>query len=105
MTSSSATPGEGFHVVPADVTDAGRFVQLTAEELIRGVKSLDAEVTSLLTTWKGNSADQYRHGWEEVHAGAHDVLEALKSMAELLGVSATMYTDMDQGNSGDFCSL
>lgn len=101
----SNTPGDGFHVVPTEVTDAGKFVQMTAEELYNGVKSLDAEVNSLLNSWKGNSANHYRHGWDEVRDGAHDVLEALKTMAELLGVSATIYTDVDQSSAGDFLSL
>ncbi|MGW4535390.1 WXG100 family type VII secretion target [Nocardia sp. NPDC004340] len=105
MTSMPDTAGDGFHVVADTVTDAGKFVQLTAEELFHEVKSLDAEVNHLLTTWKGNSANHYRHGWEEVRAGAHEVFEALRTMAELLGVSAAVYTDADQGNAGDFLSL
>lgn len=105
MASESGTSNGVFEVVPAEVTDAGRFVQLTAEELINEVKSLDTDVTNLLTTWKGNSADHYRLGWEEVRGGATDVLEALQTMAELLGVSAAVYADMDQGNADSFGAL
>lgn len=105
MASNSGTSGDGFQVVPTDVTDAGKFVQLTAEELINEAKSLDTDVTNLLTTWKGNSANHYRHGWDEVRTGATEVLEALQTMAELLGVSATTYADVDQGNAGGFGSL
>lgn len=105
MASETGVPGGEFQVVPAEVTDAGRFVQLTAEELINGIRVLDTGVTNLLTTWKGNAADQYSLGWEEARAGAVDVLEALQLIAELLGISGTDYANMDEGNAGTFGPL
>ncbi|MGX1810193.1 WXG100 family type VII secretion target [Nocardia sp. NPDC055321] len=101
---ADASGGE-FQVVPSEVTDAGRYLQLTAEELITGVRSLDTDVTALLTTWKGSSADHYRHGWDEVREGATEILEALAAMADLLGVSATTYTDVDEANAGSLLNL
>lgn len=105
MAAETGVPGGEFQVVPAEVTDAGRYVQLTAEELINGIRTLDSEVAGLLTTWKGGSANQYGLGWEEVRAGAKDVLQALQSMAELLGVAGADYTNVDEGNAGNFTSL
>jgi hypothetical protein len=52
MTDSQA-PTTTFAVVPAEVTDAGRFVQQTAEALVNGIRSADAEVQGLMSTWKG----------------------------------------------------
>ncbi|MFI6867605.1 WXG100 family type VII secretion target [Nocardia sp. NPDC050406] len=105
MVSETGVPGGEFQVVPAEVTDAGKYVQLTAEELINGVRSLDTDVADLLTRWTGSSADHYRLGWEEARAGAVQVLAALQTMAELLGVAGTDYANMDAGNADDFCSL
>ncbi|MGW4768934.1 WXG100 family type VII secretion target [Nocardia sp. NPDC004278] len=68
-----AQPNSGngtFDVVPAEVTDAGRYVQLTAEELVNGVRSLDVEITRLLDNWTGSSATAYRAGWDETRQGA-----------------------------------
>ncbi|MET8778083.1 WXG100 family type VII secretion target [Nocardia sp. NPDC050713] len=104
MTQSSS--GESpFDVVPADVTDAGRYVQLTAEELINGVRSLDADITRLLETWSGTSASVYRAGWDEARQGAETVLESLGKLAELLGVVATTHTDLDSGRAANISSL
>ena len=94
-----------FDVVPAEVTDAGAFVQLTAAELVSEVKLLDSDIATLLTTWRGNSANQYQQGWEEVRTGATDVLRALQAMADLLGVSASTYAGVDQGNAEGFGPL
>ncbi|MEG8182582.1 WXG100 family type VII secretion target [Nocardia terpenica] len=86
-------------VVPAEVADAGRFVQETAENLIRGIHSADADVQGLMDTWKGQAADAYIGGWEETRTAALEVLDALSAMAELLGVSAARFTETDQGNA------
>lgn len=72
-------------VVPAAVSDTGRFVQDTANSLRGGVQSADTEVTALMATWKGNAADAYSAGWEETKAGALEVLDALATMAERSG--------------------
>jgi WXG100 family type VII secretion target len=90
-----------FVVVPAAVSDTGRFVQDTASALRSGVRSADTEIASLLTTWKGGAADTYAAGWEETKAGALEVLDALATMADLLGVTATGFTDLDQRRAAD----
>ncbi|MFD7846102.1 WXG100 family type VII secretion target [Nocardia sp. NPDC059764] len=105
VTSESENSTEIFQVVPAEVTDAGQFMQMTAEELISGMRSLDNEVADLLKTWRGRSATDYSNGWTEVHKGAAEVLQALKDMAELLGVTGIVFADMDQGNASGFGSL
>lgn len=103
-----AGPGESaseLEVVPEHVADAGRFVQLTADELVNGLRSLDTDVAGLLESWKGTSANTYRAGWAETKQGAVEVLEALATIAELLGVNSQTFTDQDQSNSSGFGSL
>ncbi len=90
-----------FEVVPAAVTDTGEFVQQTAVSLRAGVRSADTEIASLLATWKGNAADAYSAGWEETKRGALEVLNALETMAGLLGVVATGYADLDEKRATD----
>ncbi|SUE30002.1 WXG100 family type VII secretion target [Nocardia farcinica] len=85
MTQSSSWDGS-FDVVPSEVTDAGEYVRLTAQELVTGIRALDHEINRLLGTWSGNSATSFRSGWEETRQGAEIVLESLEMLAELLRV-------------------
>ncbi|MBF6124811.1 WXG100 family type VII secretion target [Nocardia brasiliensis] len=94
-----------FAVVPAEVTDAGRFVQLTAESLVNGLRSVGTDVEVLLGSWKGTSADAYRSGWAETKHGADTVLEALSAMAEMLGVTSQVLQDHDQARAQQTSSL
>lgn len=100
---SSAT--SGFDVVPAEVTDAGRYVQLTAAELIEGVRSLDVDIARLLENWNGVSATAYRAAWDNTRQGAQTVLDALESLAELLGVVGTTHADLDAARAAEQSSL
>ena len=96
---------ESFEVVPEHVSDAGRYVQAVAQELVTGVRSADGEVAALMSTWTGGAATAYLAGWEETRQGAIQTLEALADMAELLGVVSETRTAADQSNAGQFGSL
>lgn len=93
-----------FTVVPEHVRDAGQFVQQTAHALISGVRSADAEVQGLMATWKGGAADAYLTGWEEARRAAVDVLEALQTMADLLGVVVESFEGVERGNTAALAS-
>lgn len=92
-------------MVPDEVVDAGRFVQLTADELVQALNSLDTDINGLLASWKGVSADVYRAGWQETRQGVVTVLEALAKIAELLGVNSRTFTEQDRGNADGYGSL
>lgn len=98
-------PAAAFSVVPADVQDAGKYVQMTAEALVSGIRSGDSEINGLMSTWRGAAADSYAEGWEEAKKGALEVLDALKAMAELLGVVAVSYADVDDRSATGMGSL
>ncbi|MET7770012.1 WXG100 family type VII secretion target [Nocardia sp. NPDC005366] len=98
--------GDGtFDVVPSEVADAGRYLQLTAQELIDGVRTLDIEIGALLEGWTGVSATAYRAGWEETRQGAQTVLDALTTLAELMGVTADTHTRLDADRAAGTSSL
>lgn len=103
--SDPANNSDELQVVPAEVTDAGTFVQLTADELINGLNSLDRDINALLDTWKGNAADDYAAGWEETRQGVVTVLDALTKIAELLGVNSRTFATQDTSNAEGFGSL
>ncbi|MEV6559083.1 WXG100 family type VII secretion target [Nocardia sp. NPDC051756] len=84
-----------FALVPEEVTDAGRYLQQVAETLVNGLTSLDTDVTTMLSNWRGTSADSFSAGWTETKQGADTILEALADMAELLGVTSKTLEDLD----------
>lgn len=94
-----------FTAVPTEVQDAGKFVQLTAEALVNGIRSADSEVVGLMSTWKGAAADAYLTGWDEAKTGALEVLDALAVMAELLGVVAVSYASVDDRTASGLAAL
>ncbi len=99
MAEGSSTTGSPFAIVPEHVSDAGQYVQRTAQTLVNGVRSADADVQGLMSSWKGTAATAYSTGWEETRDGALQVLEALNTMAELLGVVGVEYTGTDTANA------
>ncbi|MFF0546023.1 WXG100 family type VII secretion target [Nocardia thailandica] len=96
MTTTPSSPSNDFALVPEEVTDAGRYVQQVADSLINGLTSLDADITTLLSNWRGTSADSFSAGWAETKRGADTILNALAEMAELLGVTSRTLDDQDR---------
>jgi WXG100 family type VII secretion target len=96
--SDTPTP---FALVPTAVQDTGTFVRDAATSLRNGVRSADTEVQNLMTSWKGAAADAYYAGWEETKKGALEVLDALATMADLLGVTAVSFADLDRRRAAD----
>ncbi|PXX66902.1 type VII secretion system (Wss) protein ESAT-6 [Nocardia tenerifensis] len=75
-----------FALVPDSVTDAGRYVQQTAQALIDGLRRGSVEVDGLMSSRHGTAATAYAGAWDETHRAALAVFEALADMADLLGV-------------------
>ena len=80
----SADASPAIQVVPDHVLDAGKYVQLTADNLVKALRDLDldTDLDAVLEVWKGHSAGAYRAGWDETKQGAVGVLEALATIAE-----------------------
>lgn len=49
--------------------------------------------------WTGSAADGFAHGWEQWHAGATEVLDALRSMGHLLGNTGRDYDRTDDSSA------
>ncbi|MEU2092497.1 WXG100 family type VII secretion target [Nocardia beijingensis] len=101
----AAIGATNFAVVPDEVSDAGRYVQQTAANLISGLRSASAEVDGLMSSWRGGAATAYAGAWDETHRAALDVFEALADMAELLGVVVDRTAATDTASAGTFGSL
>ncbi|MEV0436372.1 WXG100 family type VII secretion target [Nocardia sp. NPDC050413] len=105
MAGENDMPGTVFAMVPAEVTDAGVYIQQVAESLINGLGTLDREVSTALDNWSGAAADAFGDGWTETKKGAADVLNALATMGELLGVVSKAVVNQDVSNSSALSSL
>lgn len=92
-------------VVPTEVSDAGKFVQMVSETLVTGLHSLDADVGRVLESWEGGRAESYRAGWDETKQGAMKVLASLATMAEMLGVTSATFVATDVENAQQTISL
>ncbi|WP_280338712.1 WXG100 family type VII secretion target [Nocardia neocaledoniensis] len=105
MAGENETPGAAFAMVPDDVTDAGVYIQQVAESLINGLGTLDREVSTALDSWTGAAAEAFGDGWTETKKGAADVLNALTTMGELLGIASKAVASQDISNSETFSAL
>ncbi|MFE3541471.1 WXG100 family type VII secretion target [Nocardia sp. NPDC059177] len=105
MTGENDTSGTVFAIVPAEVTDAGVYIQQIAESLINGLGTLDREVSTVLDNWSGAAAEAFEDGWTETKKGAADVLNALTTMGELLGIASKAVVGQDISNSDTLSSL
>ncbi len=52
--------------------------------------------------WSGGAAATYREGWAEWKTGANDLLEALETMAALLGQSRVSYEHVEDFSRSDY---
>lgn len=91
--------------MPGEVTDAGVYIQQIAESLINALGTLDREVFTVLDNWSGAAAEAFEDGWTETKKGAADVLNALTTMGELLGIASKAVVGQDISNSGTLSSL
>ncbi|MGS2809920.1 WXG100 family type VII secretion target [Nocardia sp. MW-W600-9] len=105
MTSQPDATSTDFALVPDEVTDAGRYLQQVAESLVSGLTSLDTDIVTLLSNWRGISADSFSAGWTETKQGADTVLDALAAMAELLGVTSAALDGQDRALAGETSAL
>jgi WXG100 family type VII secretion target len=72
----------------------------------QALDSVAHEVGALLTSdWTGDAADEFATGWTETHDGGTQLMQALTSLAEKLGVTAATYRSTDTGNASGISSL
>ncbi|WP_067807281.1 WXG100 family type VII secretion target [Nocardia beijingensis] len=102
---TESQPATTFAVVPEHVSDAGRYVQQTAANLISGLRTAGAEVDGLMSSWRGGAATAYTGAWDETHRAALELFEALADMAELLGVVVDRTAATDTASAGTYSSL
>lgn len=90
----------GFDASPAELQAAGAFLDQIAEEVRGQAATLRGEVDGLLSDgWSGQAARGFARGWQEWERGAADVLAALSTMADLLGLTGRNYAGAEQAST------
>ena len=103
---SSSAAAQSVSVVPDDVAAIGRYVYGAAESLRSALSSVDREVDALVSgTWTGSAATTFGQGWHECQDGGGKIIDALTSMAEKLGITATNFRAQDARTSNAISSL
>ena len=98
--------GQNLSVVPDDVQTIGQYVYKIADTMKQALDSAACEVDTLLTSdWTGDAADEFSTGWTETRDGGTQLMQALTSLAEKLGVTAANYRSTDTGNASGISSL
>jgi WXG100 family type VII secretion target len=81
---------------PAVLSATCQSLSGAAEHLLGRLKSLDGNVTSMLSGWQGTSGGSYGDAWKLWHRGADEVEQALAIMAELLGQAGKAFASREQ---------
>lgn len=88
-----------------EVKALGRLAFQIAEECKSGYASLTADARQTIDGWKGNNASTFGAAWDEFHAGADQVWDALFELAEKLGITAETLRTTDQSQGSRISSL
>jgi WXG100 family type VII secretion target len=93
-------------VVPEDVAAIGRYVYGAAENLRSALNTANREVDALTSgSWAGTAATTFGQGWHECQEGGNQIIDALTTMAEKLGITATNFHAQDTRTSNAISSL
>lgn len=94
------SPSQDLSVVPDDVRDVGRYAFNLAENLRTALDSAGREVNGLLSGgWRGPAATGFAGSWTETHDGGRQVIDALTTLADKLGVTAATYRKTDDSRA------
>ncbi len=104
MTGSGGNPD--LTVVPDDVTALGKYAYDLAETLRTALADAGRNVTSLTDNgWSSSAATSFAGGWTECQDGGNTIIDALKTMAASLGVTADTYRAQDNQFASRVSSL
>ncbi|MEV4236937.1 WXG100 family type VII secretion target [Nocardia sp. NPDC049737] len=106
MSASGGLSNQNLSVVPDDMQPIGQYVYNIADTMKQALDSAAREVETLLTSdWTGDAADEFSTGWTETRDGGTQLMQALTSLAEKLGITAANYKNTDTGNASGISSL
>lgn len=90
---------------PAVLTASCQALSAAADQLRGQLKSLDGDVSSMLSRWRGASGGSYSSAWSQWQQGADDVERGLAAMARLLGGAGAAFAQQDQAGKAELDGL
>lgn len=104
MTDSGGTPG--LSVVPAEVSDLGKYAYDLADILRSALRSAGTEVDATTRAdWRSTASASFAEGWRTCQSDGEKVIDALATMAKALGVTAESYSAHDNQFAAQVSSL
>ncbi|MFI7000489.1 WXG100 family type VII secretion target [Nocardia sp. NPDC050175] len=104
-TGADTGSGQSLSVVPEQVRAFGNYVYGLADTLRTALNSAESDVAGLTSddgktgTWTGDYAAEFGRGWLEVREGGGQIVSALATLAEKLGVTADSYQTVDESHA------
>ncbi|WP_054815485.1 WXG100 family type VII secretion target [Nocardia arizonensis] len=95
----SISSAAGFTVTPTELVAAAQAVRTLLDGLATGFKSLDSDVETLITNWKGHRGNLFADGYAEVRQGLADLLDAMGDTTAALNASAETYLAQENVNA------
>lgn len=83
-------------VQPPILADACAALSAAADHLLNRLKSLDGNVSDMLSHWQGASGGAYCEAWQLWQRGADDAEKGLALMAALLGRAGGAFAAQDR---------
>lgn len=90
------TENDELRVQPPVLADGCAALSAAADHLLNRLKSLDGNVSEMLSGWQGASGGAYCQAWALWQRGADDVENGLALMAALLGKAGGAFAAQDR---------
>lgn len=84
-------------VVPETLQAVSSALERTADSFGSEVTALTNRGDALLATWKGRAGPTFVEPFEDWKQSAHDVVERLRSAAQLIAQAKTVFVEQDGG--------
>jgi WXG100 family type VII secretion target len=92
----------GFDVTAVELQVCGMRLARLSVEVRDRLEQVSREMDGLLGSgWQGRASAGFGEGWGQWRAGAHEVIDGLDRLAELLSVTGRDYDRAEQRATGD----
>jgi WXG100 family type VII secretion target len=91
---------DGYDATPVELQICGSRLAQIGDDIRSELTTLQTEMDALFSSgWQGQAAKGFAQGWDQWRTGAHDVLEGLHDMAELLNTTGQSYHSTDNSSA------
>lgn len=88
-----------IQATPAELAAAATAVRTLLDGLAGGFGSLDADVSTLIGSWKGVQGDSFAAGFADVRQGLSELLDAMRDTTVALDDNSEAYLEQEGANA------